>query len=131
MAACTKAPNLCLVTELLATTLFDLLHNSDVVLSWKLVLQIAVDAAKGLSYLHLNKGGAILHKDIKSNNILLDSGRRAKVCDFGLAKTKGLSKNAGQAGETCTQRLLERQCGVCFFVDSFIHFAALFFRNLN
>jgi hypothetical protein len=79
MAACTRAPNLCVITELLATSLFDLLHNSDVALSWRATLQIALDTAKGMSYLHLNKGGAILHRDLKSPNILLDSGRRAKV----------------------------------------------------
>ena len=39
MAACTKPPNLCVVTELLQGSLFDLIHNSDVVLTWKQVSQ--------------------------------------------------------------------------------------------
>jgi serine/threonine protein kinase len=61
MAACTRPPNLCVVTELLSGSLFDLLHNSQVKLSWKQRLLIALDTAKGMNFLHLHKP-PIIHR---------------------------------------------------------------------
>ncbi|KAL0360528.1 UNVERIFIED_CONTAM: Leucine-rich repeat receptor-like kinase protein HAR1 [Sesamum radiatum] len=51
-----------------------------------LLYQIAVEAAKGLCYLHHDCSPSIIHRDVKSNNILLDSDNEAHVADFGLAK---------------------------------------------
>ncbi|PON93914.1 Serine/threonine protein kinase [Trema orientale] len=48
--------------------------------------QIAVEAAMGLCYLHHDCAPRIVHRDIKSNNILLDLEMHAHVSDFGLAK---------------------------------------------
>ncbi|KAK3005338.1 hypothetical protein RJ639_015951 [Escallonia herrerae] len=55
-------------------------------LQWDSRLKIAVEAAKGLSYLHHDCSPLILHRDVKSNNILLSSDLEAHVADFGLAK---------------------------------------------
>ncbi|XP_022861481.1 leucine-rich repeat receptor-like serine/threonine-protein kinase BAM3 [Olea europaea var. sylvestris] len=55
-------------------------------LSWNIRYKIALDAAKGLCYLHHDCSPLILHRDVKSNNILLDSSFEAHVADFGLAK---------------------------------------------
>eukprot|EP00257_Ricinus_communis_P020764 XP_015580083.1 lysM domain receptor-like kinase 3 [Ricinus communis] len=55
-------------------------------LSWTARTQIAVDAAKGIEYIHDHTKTRYVHRDIKSSNILLDEGLRAKVADFGLAK---------------------------------------------
>lgn len=55
-------------------------------LMWDTRYKIAVEAAKGLSYLHHDCSPLILHRDVKSNNILLDSNFEAHVADFGLAK---------------------------------------------
>jgi serine/threonine protein kinase len=61
-------------------------------------LRIAADAAAGLSYLHAPGGGlaAILHRDVKSSNVLLDEGMRARVADVGLARPqRGAAMTAG------------------------------------
>ncbi|XP_009588827.1 serine/threonine receptor-like kinase NFP [Nicotiana tomentosiformis] len=56
-------------------------------LSWKTRLKIATDVANGLLYIHEHTRPRVVHKDIKSSNILLDSNMRAKVANFGLAKS--------------------------------------------
>ncbi|KAI3448352.1 hypothetical protein Pfo_005017 [Paulownia fortunei] len=55
-------------------------------LSWNLRYKIALDAAKGMCYLHHDCSPLIVHRDVKSNNILLNSSFEAHVADFGLAK---------------------------------------------
>uniref|UniRef100_A0A0E0JXH2 non-specific serine/threonine protein kinase n=1 Tax=Oryza punctata TaxID=4537 RepID=A0A0E0JXH2_ORYPU len=55
-------------------------------LDWPTRLQIAIDSARGLCYMHHHCSPPIVHRDVKSANILLDHNFRAKMADFGLAK---------------------------------------------
>ncbi|XP_058088659.1 lysM domain receptor-like kinase 3 [Magnolia sinica] len=55
-------------------------------LTWNARAQIALDAARGIEYIHDHTKARYVHRDIKTSNILLDEGLRAKVADFGLAK---------------------------------------------
>lgn len=55
-------------------------------LDWDTRLNIILGAAKGLAYLHHDCSPRIIHRDIKSSNILLDGNLEARVSDFGLAK---------------------------------------------
>ncbi|KAJ0231735.1 Protein kinase domain-containing protein [Hirschfeldia incana] len=54
-------------------------------LTWQLRMKIAVDIARGLEYLHEHCHPPVVHRDLKSSNILLDSHFNAKISDFGYA----------------------------------------------
>ncbi|XP_060212961.1 putative serine/threonine-protein kinase-like protein CCR3 [Lycium barbarum] len=72
--------------------LYDHLHDknnveksSSIVNSWKMRIKIALDAARGIEYLHNYAVPSIIHRDIKSSNILIDANWIARVSDFGLS----------------------------------------------
>ncbi|GJT00892.1 proline-rich receptor-like protein kinase PERK1 [Tanacetum coccineum] len=65
---------------------FHLHGKSQVVMDWQTRMRIALGSAKGLAYLHEDCHPRIIHRDIKSANILLDNDFEAKVADFGLAR---------------------------------------------
>ncbi|XP_027190741.1 probable LRR receptor-like serine/threonine-protein kinase At1g67720 isoform X2 [Cicer arietinum] len=69
-------------------TLRDHIHDcsSQKQLDWITRLRIAEDSAKGLEYLHTGCNPSIIHRDVKTSNILLDINMRAKVSDFGLSR---------------------------------------------
>eukprot|EP00434_Breviolum_minutum_P001420 symbB.v1.2.001249.t1/scaffold63.1/size477159/20 len=105
----TLEPPYLIITEFLAGgSLFDLLYNSSQELSLWQSLKILLDVASGMRYLHEQKP-CILHRDLKSSNILLAKPLRsatqepfAKVADFGLSRTSshstGVTKEAMTAG---------------------------------
>ncbi|XP_020230888.1 receptor-like protein kinase HSL1 [Cajanus cajan] len=105
---CTTRDSKLLVYEYMPNgSLGDLLHsNKGGLLDWPTRYKIAVDAAEGLSYLHHDCVPSIVHRDVKSNNILLDGDFGARVADFGVAKvvdatgkgTKSMSVIAGSCG---------------------------------
>ncbi|GJN02500.1 hypothetical protein PR202_ga19859 [Eleusine coracana subsp. coracana] len=71
-------------------TLHDVLHvpgreeQARAVLSWAHRVHIALDAARGLEYLHETTRPAVTHKDVRSTNVLLFEGYRAKIADYNM-----------------------------------------------
>ncbi|XP_068305668.1 serine/threonine-protein kinase-like protein CCR4 [Pyrus communis] len=68
-------------------SLHDHLHElpHSPLLSWAKRIEVALDAARGIEYLHVYAIPPVIHRDIKSSNILLDDTLRGKVADFGLS----------------------------------------------
>ncbi|KAJ6409595.1 hypothetical protein OIU84_009153 [Salix udensis] len=83
---CIKKNERFLMYEYMANgSLKDHLHSPGSPLSWQTRMQIAIDVANALEYLHFYCDPPLCHRDIKSSNILLDENFVAKVADFGLA----------------------------------------------
>ncbi|KAL2608694.1 hypothetical protein R1flu_027267 [Riccia fluitans] len=90
----------CVVVEYLAGgTLKDyLIRHRRRKLPFKVVIQLALDLSRGLEYLHSMK---IVHRDVKSENMLLDTKRNVKIADFGVARVEAQNPY-DMTGETGT-----------------------------
>ncbi|KAH1110072.1 hypothetical protein GYH30_009120 [Glycine max] len=102
---------------------YELMHNGSLeaqlhgpshgsALTWHMRMKIALDTARGLEYLHEHCHPAVIHRDMKSSNILLDANFNAKLSDFGLALTDGSQskkniKLSGTLGYVAPEYLLD------------------------
>ena len=86
-AANVKPPKMLFIMELCDRSLYQLLHLTAEKLEVETLVQMAKDFAAGMAYLHRQKP-AIIHRDIKSPNLLLTIDLRIKLCDFGLVTTR-------------------------------------------
>ncbi|CAN7035845.1 hypothetical protein Bca4012_046472 [Brassica carinata] len=84
-----------------------------ITITWPMRMKIALDIARGLEYLHERCHPAIIHRDLKSSNILLDCNFNAKISDFGLAVVNGPKKKnlklSGTVGYVAPEYLLDGQ----------------------
>ncbi|XP_021760999.1 serine/threonine-protein kinase STY46-like [Chenopodium quinoa] len=100
IGACTKSPDLCIVTEYMpGGSLYNYLHKNRRALKLSELLKFAIDVSKGMEYLHHND---IIHRDLKSANLLMDTFQVVKVADFGVARF--LHQEGVMTAETGTYR---------------------------
>uniref|UniRef100_A0A453LI12 non-specific serine/threonine protein kinase n=1 Tax=Aegilops tauschii subsp. strangulata TaxID=200361 RepID=A0A453LI12_AEGTS len=86
IGACTKPPRLCIVTEFMSGgSVYDYLHKHKGIFKLPALVGVAMDVSKGMSYLHQNN---IIHRDLKTANLLMDENGMVKVADFGVARVK-------------------------------------------
>ncbi|XP_073308910.1 serine/threonine-protein kinase STY46-like [Primulina huaijiensis] len=100
IGACTKPPNLCIVTEFMSGgSVYDYLHKQRGTFKLPSLLKVAIDVSKGMNYLHQNN---IIHRDLKAANLLMDENEVVKVADFGVARVK--TETGVMTAETGTYR---------------------------
>ncbi|XP_039059494.1 serine/threonine-protein kinase STY46-like isoform X1 [Hibiscus syriacus] len=100
IGACTKPPNLFIITEFMSGgSVYDYLHKHKGVFKLPTLLKVAIDVSKGMDYLHQNN---IIHRDLKAANLLMDENEVVKVADFGVARVK--TQSGVMTAETGTYR---------------------------
>ncbi|KAK7391927.1 hypothetical protein VNO78_20351 [Psophocarpus tetragonolobus] len=88
MGAVTRPPNLSIISEYLPRgSLYRILHRPNCLIDEKQRIKMALDVAKGMNCLH-SSIPTIVHRDLKSPNLLVDKNWNVKVCDFGLSRLK-------------------------------------------
>lgn len=102
MGICVQPTEVCIVTELMARgNVHDLLvtpiKGKSVKLEWSLRLQWAIDTAQGMAYLH-SLNPPMIHRDLKTTNLLVDRGMNVKICDFGLSRFQAEDKIMSAVG---------------------------------
>ncbi|GKB16694.1 PAS domain-containing protein tyrosine kinase family protein, partial [Tanacetum coccineum] len=103
MGSVCSLDKLAMVTELLPRgSLFNVLHNSGHNLDIKRRLRMAADVARGMNYLH-HRNPPIVHRDLKSSNLLVDKNWSVKVGDFGLSKLKHATFLTARSGRGTPQ----------------------------
>ncbi|XP_062588420.1 mitogen-activated protein kinase kinase kinase 20-like [Saccostrea cucullata] len=94
-----EEPNYCLVTEFAEKgSLYDYLQNPDNVMDFQQILTWATEIAQGMNYLHNEAPMKIIHRDLKSKNVVISVQGVCKICDFGASRFMGSTTKMSLAG---------------------------------
>lgn len=105
IGACMTPPNLCFVMELCDKSVFEMLHVFKENITENEIIKIALDIGYAMEYLHSLKP-IIIHRDLKSHNVLKDFNGNYKLCDFGLVMVK--NNNSGTPAYMPPELLLNK-----------------------
>ncbi|KAI0494477.1 hypothetical protein KFK09_024615 [Dendrobium nobile] len=100
VGACSNPPHFCIITEYMhGGSLYDYMHKQKNILELSLLLKFALDVCNGMNYLHQKN---IIHRDLKTANLLMDNNQVVKVADFGVARFQ--NQGGVMTAETGTYR---------------------------
>ncbi|KAH6792375.1 Protein kinase superfamily protein [Perilla frutescens var. hirtella] len=113
MGAVTRPPHMSILTEFLPRgSLYKLLHRPSIQIDEKRRIKMALDVAKGMNYLHTSHP-IIVHRDLKTPNLLVDKNWVVKVCDFGMSRLQHhtflSSKSAAGTAEWMAPEVLRNE----------------------
>jgi len=102
LAASIKPPHVYIILELCnRISLFKVLHDKNVYLTYKQKLSFATDTAEGMIFLHNHKP-PIIHRDLKTQNLMVDKHFKVKVGDFGVSRVLDVETAVSYVGSVCT-----------------------------
>ncbi|KAK6119572.1 hypothetical protein DH2020_046686 [Rehmannia glutinosa] len=113
MGAVMQPPNMSILTEFLPRgSLYKLLHRPSIQIDERRRIRMALDVAKGMNYLH-SSHPIIVHRDLKTPNLLVDKNWVVKVCDFGMSRLQHntflSSKSAAGTAEWMAPEVLRNE----------------------
>ncbi|KAF9686665.1 hypothetical protein SADUNF_Sadunf02G0013000 [Salix dunnii] len=110
IGSCNRPPSLCIVTEFMSGgSMYDFLHKQKGSLNLQSLLRVAIDVSKGMNCLHQNH---IIHRDLKSANLLMDENGVVKVADFGVARVQ--DQSGVMTAETGTYRWMAPEISLTY-----------------
>jgi len=102
-------PNCCIVMERCSCSLFEKLHKQHGELDRRSLVTMAIEVAEALAFLH-SRSPPLVHRDVKSHNVLLAYGGECKLCDFGLVNAR--EATAGTPNYMAPELFLAKPHGV-------------------
>lgn len=96
LGACLTEPNICFISEFVSKGDLHQVLKREPNIPWQTKLKLAIEGARGMLYLHMCSP-PVVHRDLKSLNLLVDESYRVKVTDFGISKSLSSTLETGNS----------------------------------